>query len=111
MDQPEEAEILPGMSAMVEARGSVNADMALSAILIPAIAVMNEAGGKNIVWLLEEDRKTVRKQEVTTGRLEGSNNILIQDGLQGGDIVIVAGLTQLEEGMQVRPWGKQREGK
>jgi len=108
MDQPKEAEILPGMTGMVEAQLSGDAE---SAILIPAIAVLNGPGDDTFIWLLEKDQKTVHKQLVSVGRLEGSKNIIINDGLKGGEIIIVAGLTQLEEGMQVRPWEKQREGK
>jgi len=111
MDQPEEAEILPGMTAMVEAHVSEDTDAVPSTIIIPAIAVMNGAGDDTFVWLLAKDRKTVHKQKVSIGHLKGSKNITIQDGLQGGDVVIVAGLAQLTEGMQVRPWEKQREGK
>jgi len=111
MDQPKEAEILPGMTAMVEANVANDVNAAPSAILIPAIAVMNGAGDKTYVWLLDKDQKTVHQQPVSVGRLEGNKNIIIRDGLQGGETVIIAGLTQLEEGMQVRPWDKQREGK
>lgn len=111
MDQPKEAEILPGMTAMVEANLADDAGAAPSAILIPAIAVMNGAGDKTFVWLLDKDQKTVHQQQVSVGRLQGNKNIIIRDGLQGGETVIIAGLTQLEEGMQVRPWDQQREGK
>lgn len=111
MDQPKEAEILPGMTAMVEAHASADTGNTSSTILIPAIAVMNGAGDDTFVWLLAKDKKTVHKQKVSVGRMQGSENIIIEDGLQDGDTVITAGLTQLEEGMQVRPWEKQREGK
>jgi multidrug efflux pump subunit AcrA (membrane-fusion protein) len=43
--------------------------------------------------------------------MQGSENILVEDGLKGGETIITAGITQLEEGMKVRPWEKQREGK
>ena len=111
MDQPKEAEILPGMTAMVEANLADSGSAATPTILIPAIAVMNGAGDKTYVWLLDKDLKTVHQQYISVGRLQGNKNIIIRDGLHGGDIVIVAGLTQLAEGMQVRPWEKQREGK
>jgi RND family efflux transporter MFP subunit len=111
MDQPDEAEILPGMTAMVEANMANDANTASSAILIPAIAVMNGAGNETFVWLLEKNQKTVHKQQVSVGRLDGDKNISIREGLHGGETVITAGLTQLEEGMQVRPWEQQREGK
>lgn len=111
MDQPKEADILPGMTAMVDANITNDVNAGPSAIIIPAIAVMNGAGDKTFVWLLDKDGETAHQQQVSVGRLEGNKNIIINDGLEGGETVIVAGLTQLEEGMQVRPWEKQREGK
>jgi len=45
------------------------------------------------------------------GRMEGTKGIFIKEGLKGGETVVIAGITQLEEGMKVRPWEKQREYK
>jgi len=111
MDQPAEANILPGMTAMVKAQAGQDFDAATQTIIIPAIAVMDAPGNEPFVWLLDKEKSTVHKAKVSIGRLEGSENIFIKDGLKGGETVIVAGITQLEEGMKVRPWEKQREGK
>jgi RND family efflux transporter MFP subunit len=111
MDQPAEANILPGMTAMVTARVSEDAAAAVPAIVIPAIAVLDDPGNKPYVWLLDKNTSTARKVPVTIGRLEGSADIIVKEGLKGGETLIIAGITQLEEGMKVRPWEKQREGK
>lgn len=111
MDQPKEANILPGMTAMVTARLTGEPDADTGAIVIPAIAVMDAAGNEPFVWVLDKEKSTVHRVKVTVGSLEGSNNIFIKDGLKGGESLVVAGITQLEEGMKVRPWEKQREGK
>ncbi len=111
MDQPAEANILPGMTAMVKAQASPAVHDADRNILIPAIAVLDAPGNEPYVWLLDKEKSTVHKTRVTVGRLEGSKNIFIKDGLKDGDIVVIAGIMQLEEGMKVRPWEKQREGK
>ena len=111
MDQPAEANILPGMTAMVTAQAGPVGNEAARVITIPAIAVMDAPGNEPYVWLLDKEKSTVHKTRVTVGRLEGSKNIIIKDGLKDGDIVIIAGIMQLEEGMKVRPWEKQREGK
>ncbi len=111
MDQPAEANILPGMTAMVTAQTGPGRHDAARTILIPAIAVMDAPGNEPYVWLLDKKTSTAHKVRVTVGRLEGSKNIFIKDGLKDGDVVIVAGIMQLEEGMKVRPWEKQREGK
>ena len=111
MDQPQEAEILPGMTATVEANVAKKETDTADSIVIPAIAILNDAGNKTFIWVLNKESNTAHKRNVTVGRLKGSKNILITEGLQGGETVITAGVTQLEEGMQVRPWEKQREGK
>lgn len=111
MDQPAEAVILPGMTAMVKAQVAQQVGSSSQVIIIPAIAVMDAPGNEPYVWLLDKESSTVYKTKVTIGRMEGSKEIFIQDGLQGGETVIIAGITQLEEGMKVRPWEKQREGK
>ena len=110
MDQPEEANILPGMTAKVTASAKGEQDEK-SIITIPAIAVLNDAENNSYVWVLDLESKTVHKTLVRINRLEGSSNIIIEEGLQGGETIIIAGVTKLQEGMKVRPWDKQREGK
>ena len=104
MEQPEGAEILPGMTAMVKAIADIQAQTPVQTIIIPAIAVLNAPGNQPFVWLLDNDQTTVHKTQVSIGRMEGSKNIFIKEGLKDGDTVIIAGITQLEEGMKVRPW-------
>ena len=111
MDQPTEAEILPGMTATVKANSGQDLSGTRQTVLIPAIAVMQGPGDETYVWTLDTESKTVHKKTVSAGSLEGSKNITITNDLMGGEILITAGLTQLEEGMQVRPWEQQREGK
>ena len=110
MDQPEEANILPGMTAKVtaSAKGEQEAE---SIITIPALAVLNDADNNSYVRLLNFVTKTAHKTLVRINRLEGSSNIIIEEGLQGGETIIIAGVTKLQEGMKVSPWDKQREGK
>jgi len=110
MDQPQEANILPGMTAKVTASGGDGNTMG-STIYIPAIAVLNDADGQNYVWLFERESKTVKKIPVSLGTLEGTKNVTITEGLQGGEEIVVAGVNMLQDGMTVRPWESQREGK
>jgi RND family efflux transporter MFP subunit len=114
MDQPDEATILPGMTAMVVAKAvqvETGGKTTLQAIVIPAIAVMDAPGDHPFVWIYNKETSTAHKVEVVVGSMQGSADILIKEGLKGGDVVIIAGITQLAEGMKVRPWEKQREGK
>ncbi len=109
MDQPEEANILPGMTAKVTVM-SKEGTPGDNTILVPAIAVLNDADGKNYLWVFNRDSKTVTKTDIELGNLSGSKNVLVVGGLQGGEEVIISGVTKLQDGMEVRPWENQREG-
>lgn len=110
MDQPAEAVILPGMTAKVRAVSEEKSTVD-GAIIIPAIAVLNSADSKSYVWLLDRENMTVKKAEVKIGSLTGESSIVVTEGLTGGDEIITTGVAKLTEGMEVRPWEKQREGK
>lgn len=111
MQQPEEANIFPGMTALVTARSDQDGDAAMPVFSIPAIAVMGGGDNEAFVWVLDKEKSKVHKVNVAVDRLEGSENIIVTNGLKAGETIVIAGVTQLEEGMQVRPWEKQREGK
>ena len=91
--------------------GVAGEGMTQTSILVPAIAVLNDADGNDYVWLFDRDSKSVSKTKVSIGPLEGSKNVAVTEGLEGGEEIVIAGVTKLQEGMQVRPWEKQREGK
>ncbi|MFW2367616.1 MAG: efflux RND transporter periplasmic adaptor subunit [Desulforhopalus sp.] len=110
MDQPKEANILPGMTSKVTASAGEGYNAA-SSILIPAIAVLNDADNQDYVYLFDRDTKTAKKTPVSIGTLEGSQNVLVKEGLNGGEEIVIAGVTKLKDGMKVRPWESQREGK
>ncbi len=110
MEQPEEANILPGMTAKVTALAREESDVDHT-IIIPAISVLNDADNQSYVWLFDKTTQTVTKTAVTIGQLEGTKSVLIQSGLTGGEEIVMAGITKLREGMKVRIWENQREGK
>jgi len=110
MDQPSEANILPGMTSKVSALSSGDYKPG-TMILVPAIAVLNDADNKSFVWLFDKGSNTVTRKEVTIGELAGSKNLVIKDGLKGGEEIVIAGISRLQDGMKVRPWENQREGK
>ncbi|MEN8200933.1 MAG: efflux RND transporter periplasmic adaptor subunit, partial [Thermodesulfobacteriota bacterium] len=111
MEQPPEANILPGMTAMVTSQVEVQDEKAAKTVIIPAIAVMKGPGDQAFVWLLDKEKSTVRKVKVSAGKIKGSDSILVKEGLEGGEELIIAGITQLEEGMKVRAMEEQEKGK
>ena len=110
MDQPKEANIFPGMTATVTATYEKSAIMKGPDIIIPANAVLDAPTDKPYVWVYDPARGVVHKRFVKIGRLKDSGSIRIVDGLKPKEIIVIAGVTQLKDGMRVRPWEKQREG-
>ena len=106
MKQPEDINILPGMTATVTITvggGSTSEKL----VIIPAIAVLAEPSGNSFVWVVDTEELTVRKQEVKVGGISGSENIDVLEGLNGGETIAVAGILKLQEGMRVRLWEQQ----
>ena len=102
MPQPDDVTILPGMTANVLiTRATGSADDTV--IVIPAVAVFADEAGQSHVWVYDAESGTVQQRRITTGDLTGSDRIRITDGLKAGDIIAVAGVSRLREGMQVRP--------
>ncbi|MCJ2036625.1 efflux RND transporter periplasmic adaptor subunit [Methylobacterium sp. J-068] len=67
---------------------------------LPATALLTE-GGRDSVWLVAEDGRSVRRQAVTVAHREG-DRVSIGDGLKAGDRVVLAGIHTLKEGQAVR---------
>jgi RND family efflux transporter MFP subunit len=106
MPQPEGISILPGMTASVLARGAMTVSDAPP--LVPAVAVVADDGGSSHVWLYDEDSRTVSQRTVRLGGLQGSEGIEILEGLERGETIAVSAVSQLREGMEVRPLTESR---
>lgn len=83
--------LLPGMFARVSLIG----DVIPNAVLVPERAVQ-QLLGKSFVMLVGSDNKAVART-ITLGDKIGSYYV-VKDGLDSSDIVVVEGLTTLQEG-------------
>jgi RND family efflux transporter MFP subunit len=103
MKKPEDVLILPGMTATVV--GSPPSNIRQDGVfIIPAIAVFADNQGAPNVWVVDKEKMTVGRRKITTGDLTGQASIQIKDGLKSGDTIAVSGVSQLREGMKVRPF-------
>jgi len=112
MPQPDELRLLPGMTAEVRvviSQGDSEQLQGKGRLVLPAFAVLGDPHGDGYVWVVDSTSMTVHKRSVQIGELMGTANIRILGGLAGGERVVVAGLAQLEEGMQVRHWVRDRD--
>ena len=96
---PPEVNLLPGMTATVTLTYRRAAILG-SRILVPISAVLKDSTGEQVAWVVGSE-DTVTRRPVKLGQATGGQ-IEIREGLQPGDRVVVAGVTFLREGMQVR---------
>ena len=101
MEQPEGAEILPGMAGSTRITSQLPDDVKESGMEIPATAVFSlEDADASYVWVVGEGN-AIQRREVQTGQLT-ARGILIRSGLQAGDQVVTRGVHSVEEGQVVR---------
>lgn len=94
---PEGEFILPGMVANVvtSTAGSV------AQVFAPVAAIAAEPSGDTFVWLLDDNGK-VSQQAVSLGEAKG-DSVAVTQGLDAGDTIVSAGVSQILDGMTVRP--------
>ena len=90
-------ELVPGMIGKVMLTGDIN-----KGIIVPANAILINQDGK-FVWIEEKGRATRRPI-----RIEGysGNGVIVSEGLQSGDHIIVEGYQKISEGMKVHGYDK-----
>lgn len=91
IEQPDE-ELVPGMISKVVLSADVS-----TGIIVPANAILTNEDGR-FVWVAEEGRAT--RRNITISGYSGSG-VIVSEGLQAGDVVIVEGYQKVSEGMKV----------
>jgi RND family efflux transporter MFP subunit len=98
---PDGLQVLPGMTGVVRGQFRFGGDdVADRQVTVPISAVISEAG-KTYVWVLDTTSMRVfrRDIEVSTGVGE---MLVVEEGLEAGDIIVAAGGQYLYEGAEVR---------
>jgi len=102
MKAPPGITALPGMTAsvVITTRGAGGAG---NRVMVPVSAVSKQETGEQVVWVLGPD-KVVHGRKVKLGA-PTDDLIVIEEGLQPGDRIVVAGATFMRDGMKVRDLG------
>lgn len=87
--------LLPGMMSDI----TIHTGKQVNAVSVPAEAVIRDADDLTYVFVVNEAHKAIRKRIVAGGL--SANEVLITQGLQTGDKVVVQGQTQLKDGQSV----------
>ncbi|MDY7219133.1 efflux RND transporter periplasmic adaptor subunit [Denitrificimonas sp. JX-1] len=96
-----ELTILPGMSVDIVPRGPLEG-LSMSQIKVPLKSIYSNGEHATGVWVVDPDTARVTLREVTLGKVLGAD-VVVNSGLTGGEKIATAGVSQLREGMLVRP--------
>lgn len=88
--------LLPGMLAYVK----INPMKTEKVIVIPATAVVRDADDITYVYVVNKDEIAIRKR-VTVGKITGTQEIIIKEGLSEGETIVIAGQSKLKDGSLV----------
>ena len=99
IENPPDLNILPGMTATtnIEIRGTGDQTM-----LIPASSVVPMSDGRLSVWVYNPSDQTVTRRQINTAA-PNNDGVPVTSGLKVGEQVVIAGASQLQPGMKVRP--------
>ena len=98
-DPPSGALILPGMTGTLHVELDTD-DAEMPAVPLEAIVGRDE---KTFVWRVDRRTGAIALRRVTVGK--GAGGMLpVTAGIGRGDLIVAAGLANLEEGMKVRPY-------
>lgn len=88
--------LMPGMLTNVR----IKTDKSVDAILIPATAVVRDADDITYVFIVNAQNKAIRKR-ITTSTVAGMEQIMVTEGLNDGDKLVIAGQSRLKDGSAV----------
>lgn len=99
--QPEDIQLLSGMSGEAKFVGKVKDNQEQNEITIPITAVFSpQEKERSFLWVIDPDTRKVSLREVALGRVVGEG-ILIREGLLPGEWIATAGVHYLTEGQEV----------
>ncbi len=105
MPQPEEINVLSGMTCTVVHYEKAVGGADGSEFLIPVTAVCDEEG-KQCAWVIDPETNTVSQREVQVADLTG-DSIRVVGGLNRGETIAISGVHFLKKGMEVRLLGPE----
>ncbi|MEM6886086.1 MAG: efflux RND transporter periplasmic adaptor subunit [Verrucomicrobiota bacterium] len=104
LNSPDQANILPGMTAVVEVEPTEMMQQQLAEIkpvyLIPTTAVAADPDGKQYAWVVDAVNMQVSRQTIETGEVF-DDQIQVLSGLAPGMTVVTAGVNYLRAGQKV----------
>ncbi len=101
IEQPQDAQILPGMAATVRAQPDELQSASSGNLVVPPSAIFTaDANQQNCVWVVTQAGNKVTRRTIKTGSLTPVG-VAVTEGLQPGEWVVTAGVHSLRENQEV----------
>jgi RND family efflux transporter MFP subunit len=107
LPQPDNVQLLPGMSAELTLATVKTPQQGFTAVVPISALDKQDQNGLVKVWRYQHDDNKIIPVTVTLGKVS-NQGIEVLTGLKKGDSIVAAGLSQLSEGMKVKPLHWQR---
>lgn len=101
MDKPEGMDIRPGMAASVKVIGRLPESALEVGMSIPATALFNKGEEGTFVYVVDESSMTLKRKSIEVSLLSDTG-VLVQEGLEAGEWLVIAGVHSVSEGQKVR---------
>lgn len=105
MDQPDGAEILPGMAGSASIQSRLPEGTQMVGMEVPLTAVFSDAQqeGKS-VWVIDPESSRLERRAVELGNLS-ELGVILRSGVEPGETVVTRGVNSLSEGDLVEIFG------
>ena len=101
MERPEGFNVFPGMAVKVLLDGELKTEIPEDVFIIPASAFFSNPAGETLVWVINDSDMTVSSRKVDTSTMI-DGYIEVKTGLESGEIIAIAGVSQLMEDQKIR---------
>lgn len=101
MPRPTGFNIFPGMAVKVLLDGELKNGSSQDVFIVPSSAFFSNPAGETLVWVVKESDMTIHSRIVETGTMN-DGYVEITSGLESGEIIAIAGVSQLMEEQTIR---------
>ena len=102
MPRPGDVNLLPGMTGALHVTVLSGTDQP-PLVVIPPEALVIDAHGDFFVWRVDLASGQIARQPVVVDLPDARRGVPVLSGLSGGEDLVAAGASQLQDGMRVRP--------
>lgn len=99
IDASEDVKLHAGVTTYLEM--STEDTLALASVQVPLSSLFTK-NSVSYVWLYNDKASTVSAKQITTGQILENGKMEVLKGLQGNEIIVVAGTSYLFEGQEVK---------